>query len=101
MAVGCEAQPVCASPRDGSFTTFPACSCWGVTIDVHAYADEPFARVGACSTYDGGTDRRARHLGFDGAVRDGELVVATRVAADVAWVLEQVFAAGYPSSERR
>lgn len=49
-----------------------------------------------CPSFDELRLIRARHRGFDGVVRDGELVVAAAVAADVAWVLGQVFAAGYP-----
>jgi poly-gamma-glutamate synthesis protein (capsule biosynthesis protein) len=39
---------------------------------------------------------RASHLGYDGAVHEGELVVAAGVAEDVAGALEHVFARGFP-----
>jgi hypothetical protein len=39
---------------------------------------------------------RASHHGMDGAVHDGELVVAAAVADDVVRVLERIFAARFP-----
>jgi D-alanyl-D-alanine carboxypeptidase len=39
--------------------------------------------------------------GFDGAAHTGELIVATRVAEDVAAVFGELFAAGFPIEEMR
>lgn len=39
---------------------------------------------------------RAPHLGFDGLVHEGELVVADRFADDIALAFERIFAAGFP-----
>ena len=39
--------------------------------------------------------------GFDGAAHTGELIVAARVADDVATVFEELFAAGFPIEEMR
>ena len=39
---------------------------------------------------------RMNHWGFDGALHDGELVVAAAVASDVASAFERIFAARFP-----
>jgi D-alanyl-D-alanine carboxypeptidase len=49
-----------------------------------------------CPTWDELALLRMPHVGFDGAVHDGELVVAAAVAEDVVSVFEKIFAARFP-----
>jgi hypothetical protein len=49
-----------------------------------------------CPPFDALRLLRLRHHDFDGAVRDGELIVAAAVAADVLAVFERLFALRFP-----